>query len=97
MNWLSAIDIIPLSVMVLCAGDQLRQVVVRKQPLVAILLVVIAVFAFHMIVRAIHGADSKAWVVAIDWVLAMLFVYQTLTFHPEESSDEFGQSDRHPV
>lgn len=88
MNWLSAFDVIPLAVIVLCAGDELRQVVARRQPLMALLLVFIAVGAFHMLATKLHGATTSWWQLLIDVILAVLFVLSVA------SAEGFRQKNR---
>jgi hypothetical protein len=96
MNWLSAFDIIPLVVIVLCAIEQLRLADWRKHPLATLLLVFLAVFAFHLIAQNLRGAATQAWQLLLDWGLAMLFGYQTLTFN-QRDIDELGDSDHRPA
>lgn len=95
MNWVSALDLIPLVTIILCAVDQLRQVVAHRQPLIAGLLAFVAVFAFYLVARIIHGAVTPDWMLLLDWVVSMLFGFQTLTFNPKDSGNEFGESDSH--
>ena len=88
MNWLSAVDVIPLAVIVLCAIGELSQITARRRPLIAILPVVIAIGAFHMLATKIHGAPTAWWELLIDAVLAVLFVSSIAT------SDDLPQRNR---
>lgn len=88
MSWLSALDVIPLVVIVLCAIGELSQITARRRPLKAFLLVFIAVGAFHMLATEIHGASTAWWELIVDVVLAALFVTSIAV------SDDIRQGNR---
>jgi hypothetical protein len=74
MNWLSAFDVIPLAIIVLCAIGELSRVAAHRQPFRAFLLVLIAVGAFHTFAVEIHGATTAWWELLLDVVMAVIFV-----------------------
>lgn len=86
MNWLSAFDILPLVVIVLCAVDHLRKVVAHKQPISTLLLIFIAISGFHWIAAKVHGQDTRWWELALDALIAVIFGYQTLTADKESTN-----------
>lgn len=73
MNWLSAFDIIPLVVILLCAIDALRQLAGHRQPIRAVLLVLIAIGAFHRCTLILHGLNISGWSLVIDVLMAIWF------------------------
>lgn len=81
MNIVSALDLLPVAVVILCAVDLLRQSRFFKTPISSGLCMLIALGAFKKFALILHGLDVAWWWLLIDAAAAALFGFFTYSRH----------------
>lgn len=89
MNLLSAFDLAPIVLILLCALDQLRQTSLLKTPVTSALCMVIALGAFRKFALILHGLNVTWWDLASDIVLGAVFAFLTYSYHLKAAAKPF--------
>jgi len=77
MSIVSVFDIVVLAVILLCAGDALRQVRPRRQPARALAFGLVTIGSFGWIAYDVHGLSVQWWAICLHTGFA---IYAVLLF-----------------
>lgn len=65
MMLMSLLDVALLTVILLCAGDVLRQLKPANEPLRAVAFTLVCIGAFGVIVHDLHGEPASGWALSL--------------------------------